>query len=122
MALFGIAIDTSGDVDLGGTGVTTLPDSLEVGGQVIGIDYLSFLIPDAFPKLQEAQDKTGLDLSDVFNEALTLYILAVQRKAEGKLGVGFLDEANNTFSEIKTDGLSNVQPNSVGQPTSTPQP
>ena len=34
MALFGIEIDTTGDVDLYGTKITALPDNLSVGGDL----------------------------------------------------------------------------------------
>ena len=65
--------------------------------------------------LRDLQNKTGLDLKAVFNEALALYSLAVERKAEGKL-IAVVDERTDTYSEIKMEGLQNVRPKDSAGP------
>jgi hypothetical protein len=55
------------------------------------------------------QKKTGLDLQSVFNEALTLYSWAIEKKEQGK-GIASIDETNHTFSELRLPGLDKIQP------------
>ena len=59
--------------------------------------------------LQDMQKKTGLSLSDVVNEAVSLYVLAVNSRAEGK-EIAVADVQNRECIFMDSPGLKNIQP------------